>query len=170
MILLIFALFIVGMLAILLEAVLPYGISAILGALMIGFSIYLAYDNYGLALAAFYSFAALVLSILLLRWVLQRGVQAFSLKSPVGFSSRKESPPPPAAAKAKMGDLAVTVQPLRPTGSIEFQETRHNAMYLYPEREIPVGARVRIRGRDSIYYLVEEEPEAATEAAPETAE
>lgn len=155
MVLIIILLFIIGVFAILAEAFLPFGISAVLGFLVIGLSCYLAFTEFEPALAAIYCVMALLVAIITARVVVTSGLEWLKLRSPWPGRLAKRSSPS-AKEDPPLGAEAVVIQPLRPTGTIEWRERRLPARTLRTERETPMGAKVRIRGRDSTFWLVEE--------------
>lgn len=158
---LILVLMLLGLTLIVLEAVLPFGISLIVGALVMGFSVYLCFETYGPAAGVLYSLVALSLSIAAIYFILRQGFSVLGLKPPPpdprpeGHSQEEEAGPPD-------GEVVEVVQVLRPTGTVEWRDHRYAARSLSPEQEIRRGSRVRVEGRDSIYLLVE-----LVEAAPE---
>lgn len=153
MILLIILFFIIGILAIVFEAVLPFGISATFGFLIIALSGYLAYMEFGLNLAILYCIIAFIVAIVVTRMVMRSGLKWMTLAPP-----KKPAASPvaaPAGPEPAIGDEAEVVAPLRPTGAIEVHGQRLAARSVSPEIEVPVGARVRLTSRDSIYWVVE---------------
>lgn len=153
MILLIILFFIIGILAIIFEAILPFGISATFGFLIIALSGYLAYMEFGLNLAILYCIIAFVVAIVVTRMVMRSGLKWMTLappKTPAASPAAAPSEPEPS-----IGDEAEVVAPLRPTGTIEVHGQRLAARSVSPEVEVPVGARVRLDSRDSIYWVVE---------------
>jgi membrane-bound ClpP family serine protease len=172
MIFLIFLLLFVGLLAVVMEAVLPFGISLILGFGLIIGSGWLAIEEFGMAMGITYCLMALAASIILLRITIRSGLDWMRLNPP------HPSPSTPAVQGARetatsqaqphMGDWAQVVQPLRPTGTIEWRSQRFAARSLHVEKEIPIGRDVVIRGQDSIYLLVEEAGSAASSSGNAT--
>jgi len=163
MILVVILLLIAGVFAVAAEAVLPFGISAGLGILAILVSAYLAYQEYGAGVAALYLIMALAAALILLRLVTKSGLEWLALRPP---PKREGGAAPSAGADEEppMGATATVVQVLRPTGSIQWEGHRYPARSLEPERASPPGSRVRIVGRDSIYFLVEEIPPETSES------
>lgn len=162
MVILIIVLFIAGMFALVLEAILPFGISAIIGILLMGVAGYLAFEEFGPGRASIYLLLATGASIALLRIVAVWGNQRMAL-TPMA----RRTPPPPTPTgptEPAVGELVRVVQPLRPTGSIEWNERRFSARIIRQEIEVPSGASVVVRGRDSIFFLVDLAPE--TQPAP----
>lgn len=171
MIILIIFLFVVGLIAILLEAVLPMGISAIVGILAITFSGYLAFDQYGFKLGAIYCLIAAGIAVVVVRFAVKSGLDLMTL-SPPGRSRKKGADPEDRAPEAlpfpSIGEVAEVVQPLRPTGTIEWEGQRLPARASLPEHEYSVGTLVRIEGKDSIFWVVgklESEGSDASEAS-----
>jgi len=167
MILIVFLLFFLGCIAIMLEALLPAAISATLGLVLIGLSCYLAFRETSVLTGMLYTFMALIVSLLLTRTTVRSGIKWFNLKPP-----KKMDPPinSKQSERPRLGDLATVVQPLRPTGTVEWHGRRFAARSLRPERELPAGRNVRIQGQDSIFLLVEEIVENAEVAAQAPAE
>ena len=170
MIILIIILFIFGLIAILLEAVVPFGISAILGVGAIAFSGYLAFDHFGFAQGVIYCVIAAGIAGILVRFAVKSGLSIMTL-SPPGRAGKKgnrgaggESTE---AGVPKMGEMAKVVQPLRPTGTIEWEGQRLPARASLPEFEYPVGTLVRIEGKDSIFWTVVEGAAESPPAGPE---
>ncbi len=170
MILVVFLLFFLGCIAIVLEVILPFAISATLGLLLIGLSCYIAFKETSFMTGLLYTFMALVASLILTRSTVRSSMRLLNLKPPkkpaqaviaeTGSDQRPDRP--------RLGDLARVVQPLRPTGSVEWEGRRIAARSLRPEHEVPVGRTVRIEGQDSTFLLVEEQdesPGAATSQA-----
>lgn len=175
MIILIIILFVVGLIAILLEAVMPFGISAIAGILAIGFSGYLAIDQYGLKLGAIYCLIAAGIAVVVVRFAVKSGLDLMTL-SPPGRSRKKGAETadrqPEALPFPSIGEIAKVVQPLRPTGTIEWEGQRLPARATLPEHEYSAGTLVRIDGKDSIFWVVGELPAEGSDAteASENAE
>lgn len=162
MVVLIFLFFIVGLLSIILETVTPHGISGIIGFALVIFSCYLAIQLYGMQLGLIYCAMALTIAVIVARFALVQGVQWMDLKPPArkgAQAAKAESPTEPRA-----GETARVIQPLRPTGTIEWQGRRFPARTLYPEREVPIGAEVVVRSKDSVFLLCEESAPPAGES------
>lgn len=158
MVFLILVLFIVGIVAILMEAVLPYGVSAAIGSIAIVASFYLAFTNFPVPLAMIYCLAALVVAVVIVRFAIKMGFSRMTLAPPPpseedGPVVRSDAPP---AELPEVGDIAEVVQPLRPTGTIRWKGQRLSAKSVQTEKEVPKGARVRIEGLDSIFWQVRE--------------
>lgn len=153
MILLIILFFIIGILAIVFEAVLPFGISAAFGFAIIALSGYLAYMEFGLNLAILYCIIAFIVAIVVTRMVMRSGLKWMTLAPP----KKSAAPPvaPPSGPQPSIGDEARVVAPLRPTGAVEIHGQRVAARSISPEVEVPIGTRVRLASRDSIYWVVE---------------
>lgn len=158
MLLVIIPLFIAGVFAILLEAILPFGIIVVVGLGLIGLSSYLAIKEFGAGRGSLYMIAAFALAGLAARYAFKLSHRFLALKAPV-----KSEDPNAARGNLKaetaepiLGASAKVVQPLRPTGTIEWQGRRLPARTVRPETITPAGADVFIRGRDSSFWLVEE--------------
>jgi membrane-bound ClpP family serine protease len=131
---------------------LPHGLSYILGLTVIGISGFVCIKEYGWGLGSLYLTIALVVSVLVGVSLFRSGIRWLSL-----------APPKPAKAQARpdepsdppLGELVQVVQPLHPTGTVLWQGRRLPARSLRAERESAVGEAVAVRGRDSIYLLVE---------------
>jgi membrane-bound ClpP family serine protease len=156
MIFLIGILFLLGIFAIFFEAVLPFGVSAVFGFLVIFFSGYLAVTTYGPALGALYCVIATVAALVVARLAIRSGLSWLALKPKILRDPGRNALAP--SREPALGDRARVVQPLRPTGAIQWEGQRLSARALQLEREISIGAEVVIRGKDSIFWLVEEPP------------
>lgn len=144
---LIFLLLVAGLILILLEAVVPHGLSMIAGLIVIGFSLYVAVrQDWSPQLTALYMVLALVFASGTAWLTLRSGVGLIALRPP-GGTAVAEGP--------NVGEELQVIQPLRPTGSVLWQGRRLAARSLRPEVETPVGQSVVLRDRDSIYLLVE---------------
>lgn len=165
MIIFVFLFFMLGLLAIFVEMLTPHGISAVIGLGLVIFSCYLAVRLYGATLGTLYCFMAMGVALLVTRFVIVSGFQWMNLKP-----ARKPKDPDVARELAKaqkspqVGETARVIQPLRPTGTVEWEGLRLPARTIYPDREIPIGATVRVRGKDSVYYLVEGEAAGSAQA------
>lgn len=159
----IIALFIIGIFLIVLEAIVPFGLAAIAGVGIIAFSVYLAFTNFSLTIAILYCVVALVVALLVVRYSIRYGLDFMSLAPPAMKKNRPITTQTPMDREPAMGDVVKVIQPLRPTGSIEWEHRRLAARTLRPEKITPVGAHVRIAGKDSTFWLVEE---VAADAAP----
>jgi membrane-bound ClpP family serine protease len=158
MILLIILFFVIGIIAIMFEAVLPFGISAVFGFAIIALSGYIAYMEFGLNLAILYCIIALVVALLVTRMVMRSGLRWMTLAPP----RPRPADSNPAAAPVEepvIGDHAVVVAPLRPTGTIEVRGQRLAARSISPEIELAKGRVVRLTAKDSIYWVVEALPD-----------
>lgn len=158
MILIITLLFIFGVFAIFLEVVLPFGVSATLGFIAIGASGYIAVTQEGPVKGALYCVMALAVAIVVARFSIKSGLKAMELKPPGRGrrgKTRAGAAPASAAKDPPRGALARVIQPLRPTGAIEWEGKRLAARTAQPEIECPRGATVRIKGRDSTFWVVE---------------
>lgn len=158
MILIITLLFIFGVFAIFLEVVLPFGISATLGFVAIGVSGYIAVTQEGPVKGALYCVMALAVAIVVARFSIKSGLKAMELRPPGGRRRAKTRAGGASASAAKVpptGALARVIQPLRPTGAIEWEGKRYAARTVQPEIECPRGATVRVKARDSTFWLVE---------------
>jgi membrane-bound ClpP family serine protease len=158
MIILIFLLFIVGMILIIIEMITPHGISAFVGAGLIIFSCYLAVQRFGVEAGILYSVMAFGLASAISWLVLKNGINFLRLPPP--RKSKNPTPPPgPTASTADpaVGDILRVVQPLRPTGTVEWNGRRFAARAINPHEEYGVGEAVVLRDRDSIYLIVERE-------------
>jgi membrane-bound ClpP family serine protease len=154
LILLLIVFFVIGLIAIMLEAVLPYGISAAFGFALIAISGYLAYMEFGVTLAILYCLIALTTAVLVTRLVMRSGLNWMTLPPPKAGEPRA-APAPTPAVEPRPGDIARVVAPLRPTGTIDVGGRRVAARCEQPELEFAAGARVRLIERDSIYWVVE---------------
>jgi membrane-bound ClpP family serine protease len=157
MILVILLLFVFGVFAILAEAVLPFGIAMTFGFIAILGSGYLAYNDGGPVLGTVYMIVSVILAVSIARFTLKYGLSWLRLRPPkrtdAGSAWRSDRDTP--RRSPEPGDLAEVVQPLRPTGTIEWEERRFAARTLQPEHELAIGSKVKIVDRDSTFYLVE---------------
>ncbi len=159
MIILITLLFITGIFAIVLEAVLPFGISATAGLLIIAGSGYAAVYQFGWTLGMLYCILAFAIAVVATRLTMRSGLRAMRLVPPPA----KKTDPSSAAAQSQglevepeAGERAVVVQPLRPIGTIEWKGHRLPAKSHHPEHVTQAGTAVTISGKDSVYWIVEE--------------
>ena len=143
-----------GILMILLEILTPHGIAAICGFTVIAISSALCVYHEGWQTGLLYMIVALGLASFCSMHALRTGVKLLALK-PVRDPGAPAPPPEKAPATPSLGEQAVVVQPLHPTGTIEWQGRRFAARTLNIEMELGRGETVLIRDRDSIYYLVE---------------
>lgn len=153
----------VGIFLIAIEGVTPHGISGFIGFAVVILSGYLAIRTAGMATGILYCILSLAVSIFAMYLAYQHGLRLMALEG--------EKPPPPAETIGApeegepapvAGDPARVVKPLRPTGEIEWNGRRLPARSIQPELELAVGERVRVRGQDSIFYLVEPDEDAST--------
>lgn len=157
MIFLIFLMFILGMVMIVIETLTPFGISAALGIALIVGSCYLAVHNFGAEAGTMYSLMAFVISSGLAYFMMRNGIKFLRLNPP------KRTKTSEVAARADTsepapGDLARVVQPLRPTGTVEWNGRRFAARSINVQDELAVGDQVVVREKDSIYFIVERAP------------
>lgn len=138
---------------ILLEIILPYGISMVIGLLVLGLSIYL-FREHDPQTWGWYTLVATGLALGAAVYVLKSGVSLLTLK-PV------DPPEPPeraatedAATWPRVGDQVEAVQPLRPTGTVLWEGRRYPARCTRYEVTVPVGAKLKVTGLDSTYLLV----------------
>lgn len=146
----IFLIFLIGMVMIILESVTPWGIAGVFGFGLIIYSGWLAIDAVGPELGTIYCVMALGAAGLLMRTALRTGVEFMQLKPPERAAAMRAAAEGPA-----VGEIARVVQPLRPTGTIEWNSKRYPARAFSVELEFAIGTRVRIRERDSVFYLVD---------------
>ena len=159
MILTIILLFLFGVFAIILEVALPFGISAALGVAVIAFSGYLAVQAAGPVGGTIYLVIALFIVTFTAYWSIRSGLRLIRLKSLNPDDSARadgEDADADYSDGPPIGALAAVVQPLRPTGTIEWEGRRLSARTIHPEQELAVGSTVRVVERDSIYFIVEE--------------
>ncbi|MBI3735263.1 hypothetical protein HY256_01975 [Candidatus Sumerlaeota bacterium] len=159
MVLLVILLFVIGFFLIFFEALVPHGISVFPGIILVLLSGYLAIAEFGWAVGMIYCLMALAIALVLVRLTIRSGIRALRLQPP-----KRKPPASPAPglndeeapAGPNIGDRAKVVQPLRPTGTIEWNGKRFPARTISPERESPAGTQVQIKGRDAAYLVVEE--------------
>jgi membrane-bound ClpP family serine protease len=136
-----------GLVLILLEVLLPYGISFIAGVFVIGVAVYKLYQEdprSGMALLM----VALPVAGGLAWYVFRSGIRLVSLEPPAAD---------PTPAGPPDGASVTVSQTLRPTGTVTWEKGRYAARTVQIETEIPAGRRVRVVGRESIYLLVKPE-------------
>lgn len=138
----------VGLVLIMLESVLPYGISAILGLLFIIWGGVKAIEEFGPHLGAIFMTLALgmgmALAFLSARW----GKNLMTLQPPRRKKEKEDEAP-------ANGERVEVVQPLHPTGTVKWRGHRFSARLVELECEADEGLEVVVCGRDSIYLLVE---------------
>ena len=147
-------LLLIGIFLMMLEIVLPYGLSFIAGLCVIGLSCYLAFREYSPGEALIYVVAAAALS---------GGCAYYIFRSEIRLTALQTPPPPPREVPADqqpherpgVGEIVEVVQVLRPTGTVRWQNHRFPARSVRQEEEVEVGASVRVKGHDSSYLLVE---------------
>lgn len=143
-----------GLFLVLLEVIIPFGISFISGLIVIGLAMYLGYQQFEAGERIFYLSTALVLAAMAAYVAQRSGIKWLTLRQP---KANPDEAPPPANNQPRptVGEIAEVVQPLRPTGTILWQQQRFPARTLRPEIESHLGDRVEIKGVDSIYYMTE---------------
>lgn len=154
-----------GVALIILEILVPYGLAAIAGGIVIVASMIICFQTYGLEMGLLYSLVGLLIGVIACVVVFRKGVLWLSLKPASDLPPEWETAGPPKRLPSA-GELAQVIQPLRPTGTIVWQNRRLPARTLKPEMELKRGATVQIKGSDSIYILVEparQGQESATE-------
>jgi membrane-bound ClpP family serine protease len=156
MVLVIILLFALGLVAFILEIVLPFGISAVVGLVLMGVAGYLSIHEFGPGRGSIYLIMAAGVSAAIV-WVGVVWSRRYSQLKPLPRKTRPEDLESTAKEPA-LGDAAVVVQPLRPTGTIEWQGRQLMARTLRVERIVEPGATVLIRGRDSTFWIVDERP------------
>lgn len=145
----------IGIILIILEAVVPHGLSVIAGVGVIAVSVYLCFKSYGMQLGTIYLVISLLLSFSAAFVMFKSSIRFLALH-PWDEREREAGEPKPAeATEPLLGEWLRVTQPLRPTGTVEWRGRRYPARSLRPELEIPVGARVRLHDHDSVYLLVD---------------
>lgn len=139
-----------GIILIILEAVVPHGLSVIAGLAVIATSVYLCYYAYGPQLGTIYLVISLFLSATAAYIVFRSSIRFLALRPADPKPNPKAS-----AAEPQVGEVLRVTQPLRPTGTVEWRGRRFPARCLRPEIELPVGAEVQLRAHDSVYLLVD---------------
>ncbi len=147
-------LLLVGIFLMMLEIVLPYGMSFIAGLCVIGLSCYLAFRAYSPGEALIYVVAASALS---------GGCAFYIFRSGIRLTAQQTPPPPPrevpadeqARERPGVGEIVEVVQVLRPTGTVRWRNHRFPARSARQEEEVTVGVTVRVKGHDSSYLIVE---------------
>lgn len=153
---LILILLLFGIFLMMIEVYAPHGISMIAGLGVIAYSCYLCYTEPGVSvqLATVYMAGALAVAAGAAFFIMRTGMRLLVFK---GIRPDKGKLPDglPVASQPGLGQLVEVVQPLHPTGTVLWEGNRLPARTLRPEIESPVGEKVVVRGRDSIYTLVE---------------
>jgi membrane-bound ClpP family serine protease len=154
------ALLIIGIVLILLESVLPFGISMIIGAAVIMFSWYLSWMmNEGkdaqLPLTVMYILISTSLAGLTVFFSMKAGIRSMTLDAPDEDAVREDD----RSHWPGTGQVVEVTQTLRPTGTIRWQDERLPARTVQTEKEFRIGDKVRVCGKDSVYLLVEENRE-----------
>lgn len=148
----------IGIILIILEAVVPHGLSVLAGVGVIAVSVFLCYREYGVQLGTIYLVISLLLSFSAAFVMLKSSIRLLALQPSEERERESESgeePKAPASNEPLVGEWLRVTQPLRPTGTVEWRGRRYPARSLRPELEIPVGARVRLHDHDSVYLLVD---------------
>jgi membrane-bound ClpP family serine protease len=145
-------LFVVGVFAIMMETIAPFGIAAAIGLLIIGASGWLAVAEFGPALGLLYCIFALVVAVVTARFSVRGGLIVMTLRPPRSTAGDESDKPPDEAELhgPAVGQTVVVVQPLRPTGSILWEGRRLPARTSQAEIAIPSGARAVVRAKESI--------------------
>lgn len=138
-----------GIMLILLEVVVPHGISIIAGVLVIGYSGYLCYQLYGPGRGGLYVLVSSLLATGAAVHVFRSGLRWMALPP------RSQSAAATHGVYPALGEWLKVIQPLRPTGTVEWQGRRFPARSLRPEIESRIGEEVQLKDQDSIYLLVE---------------
>ena len=145
-----------GIFLMMIEVYAPHGISMIAGLGVIAYSCYLCYSEPGVStqLATVYMVGALTVATGAAFFILRTGMKllVFKVRKP---DKGRLPDGQPAAGQPGLGQLVEVIQPLHPTGTVFWEGNRLPARTLRPEIESPVGEKVIVRGRDSIYTLVE---------------
>jgi membrane-bound serine protease (ClpP class) len=151
---LVIALAVAGIILIIAEVFLPGGVLGFLGFCCIGGAIYFAFRRY--EMAGLVISAVVLISIAILAWltalkVLPRtsvGKDLFLTKTQKGYHTRKDE------LEQLVGRLGVAESALRPTGKVEIDGDRYDAVsegeFLGP------GSRIVVTGIRSNQLLVEE--------------
>ncbi len=142
----------VGMM--MMEVMLPFGISMMMGLILLGGAILMAFYAFGPERGMVYLIMGGLVAGGSVWWVMRRGTSLMALKPDRGGelgpgSGGGGEVDPPEGARARV------IQPLRPTGMVQWEGRRYSARSLRPEKTLASGREVSVRGRDSIYLLVE---------------
>lgn len=140
----------VGIILIILEAVVPHGLSVIAGLAVIAISVYVCYFSYGPQLGTIYLVISIFLSATAAYIVFRSSIRFLAL-----HPAESKTTPKSGANEPALGEVLRVTQPLRPTGTVEWRGRRFPARSLRPEIEVPVGAQVHLRDHDSVYLLVD---------------
>jgi membrane-bound ClpP family serine protease len=150
----------VGFVVMFLEVLLPYGISFTVGLGIVALAVTLMF-RHDPQTGALLLILALPTAGIAAWWIFRFGIKLAVL-----------GPPKPGSAVVPDGgdpengaDVSVC-QTLRPTGAILWNHKRLAARTVQVERELGVGAQVRVVGRESIFLLVEPIPENAPGEKP----
>lgn len=143
-----------GIILILLEVIVPHGLSILAGVAVIAVSCYLCYASFGVRLGTIYLVFSIVLAVAAAYVVFRSSIRFMALH-PLDDKAGRGTAAGAADQEPQLGEWLSVIQPLRPTGTVQWRGRRLPARSLRPEVEIPVGARVRLMERDSVYLLVE---------------
>lgn len=142
----------IGIVLIAIEGFTPHGVCGALGCAIIAVSCLLNIRSAGVVTGTLFSVFAVSGSIGVIFTLIQlfvlKGDRKVRHSNPVGSPEAGEASP-------ALLDLGVVVKPLRPTGEIEWRGRRLPARSLDLGREVGVGRVVRIRAKDSSYYVVD---------------
>lgn len=143
----------IGILLLVLEIVVPFGLSFIAGLGVIGFSTYLCFQYFPPGLATLYLIGAIIASGACAYYIYRSGIRWTALSPPRSFRA-KQAQASQAQERPQVGEIIKVIQPLRPTGTVLWRNHRFPARSLQPECETEVDALVEVKGYDSIYLLV----------------
>ncbi|MBN1865971.1 hypothetical protein JW916_01645 [Candidatus Sumerlaeota bacterium] len=149
MLLLIVALLLVGLILIVVESFLPFGITGIVGGLIVAASAYLCIQEYGWGAGIAYLAVCAILAA------------SVAILSFLGISRRLRLPPPEADSSAnraerneRIGARGIVTKTLNPTGYVNVLGRRCSARCEMSHIEIPRGASVVVTGTDGPYLIV----------------
>jgi membrane protein implicated in regulation of membrane protease activity len=142
-----------GIFLILLEVIVPHGLSMIAGFAVIAFSVYYCFRQApGLVLP--YLVFALIIAGVCAYVVFRTGIRTMTLgAAPPDHPAQSDGASP--REEPKIGQRVRVSQPLRPTGMIECGGKHWPARAFRSEIEFKIGEEVEIRERDSIYLVVD---------------
>jgi membrane-bound serine protease (ClpP class) len=142
-------LLLLGLLMLVIEAFIPGGIVATVGALLILGSGFLFVQQYGWNAGIVYFGISAVIGFCAWLFGFLYFARRLALAPPVPEEEAEEK------AHPLVGKHGRVVQILRPTGTIEIEGHRHPARSDLAVAEIPVGTEVQVIGIDSSYLVVE---------------
>ncbi|MFP4378870.1 MAG: NfeD family protein [Candidatus Sumerlaeia bacterium] len=146
--LVIILLLVVGLALILVEALVPGGIIGIIGSVLILFSAYLCFAEYGMAAGIVYLLISVPIA------VAAGAVAFFYAVRKMSIGAYSSTQPDAKPEDTMVGMEGAVLVDLDPTGFVRIDGKRMQARALYSEEEIPEGTPIVVVDRDSTYLVV----------------